>query len=137
MKIFFVLIALLVFASNAIAQINESDTSKFQLRSSVTGNFQKGNVEVLTLKSKIDFSYSPLKDFVFKSQNNSLYQEFYSIEADNDIFSRNYFYYKPTAAIYPFAIAYISTNYRRKVDARYFVGAGFTWQLVNKQLYNI
>lgn len=114
-------------------QINESDTTKFQLKVSSTGNYQQGNVEVLTLKSKLDFSYLPIKELVFKSQNNSLYQEFYKKEADNDIYSRNYLYYKPQNKVYPFGIAYVSTNYRRDVNLRTFEGIGVTWQLLEKQ----
>jgi hypothetical protein len=113
------------------AQLNESDTTKFQLRASITGNYQQGNVEVLNMKSKIDFSFSPHKNWVIKSQNSSLYQSFYSIEADNDIFSRNYIYYKPQRKVYPFVIVYLSTNYRRIINNRYFAGAGLTYQLIN------
>lgn len=116
----------------AMAQLNESDTVKFQTRVALTGNYQKGNVEVLTIRGRIDLVYAPQKDWVFKSQNSSLYQAFYSLKADNDIFSRNYLYYKPRNRIYPLAIAYISTNYRRKIDNRYFAGAGATWQVINK-----
>lgn len=124
-------------AISASAQINESDTAKFQLRTSLTGNYQKGNVEIFTLRSKLDFLYTPLHYFAFKSQNSSLYQAFYSKKADNDISSRNYLYYQPQHKIYPFAIAYISTNFRRKIDFRYFAGAGITWQLLNKPLHVI
>lgn len=134
---FIFLLFLLLSWALVHAQLNESDTVKFQLRASLTGNYQKGNVEVLTLRSKIDFSYSPVEDFVFKSQNSSLYQAFYSKKADNDIFSRNYFYYQPQHKVYPFAIAYISANYRRKIDSRYFAGAGLTWQVLNKSLNTI
>lgn len=119
------------------AQLNESDTVKFQLRTSLTGNYQQGNVNILTIRSKVDFAYSPVKDFVFKSQNSSLYQEFSSKKADNDIFSRNFIYYKPQKRIYPFGIAYISTNYRRKIDTRLFAGAGITYQLLNKTYHVI
>ncbi|HRH50319.1 MAG TPA: DUF481 domain-containing protein [Panacibacter sp.] len=115
----------------SFAQLNESDTAKFQLRTSVTGNYQQGNVEVLNIKSKIDFSFSPHKNWVIKSQYSSLYQAFYSAKADNDIFSRNYIYCSPQKKVYPFGIAYISTNYRRKIDTRYFAGAGITWQSIN------
>ena len=121
----------LLSLGKSFAQLNESDTTKFQLRASVTGNYQQGNVEVLNIKSKIDFTFSPQKSWVIKSQNSSLYQAFYSVEADNDIFSRNYIYYKPQHKVYPFAIAYISTNYRRKIDNRYFAGAGVTYQLIS------
>lgn len=112
------------------AQLNESDTARFQFRGTVSGNYQQGNVEVLNIKTKIEFSISAQGKWVFKSQNSSLYQAFYSKEADNDIFSRNYLYYKPQQKIYPFAIAYISTNFRRNINNRYFTGAGITLQAV-------
>jgi hypothetical protein len=132
LKHFVILFIFLTGTLNLSAQINESDTVKFQLRVTVTGNFQRGNVQVLTIRSKIDFSYKHFKNWVFKSQNSSLYQEF-AAKADNDIFSRNYLYYKPMAKVYPFAIGYISGNYRRKIKSRYFGGAGVTWQIINKK----
>lgn len=113
------------------AQLNESDTMRFQLRAALTGNYQRGNVEVLNIKSKLECSFSPHTNWVIKSQNSSLYQAFYSAKADNDIFSRNYIYYKPQLRFYPFAIGYISSNYRRKIKTRYFAGAGITWQAFN------
>ncbi len=85
--------ALCLFGSvQASAQLNESDTLKFQLRISVSGNYQTGNVAVFALRNRIDFSVSPVKNWVFKSQNSSLYQAFYGKKADNDLFSRNYLY---------------------------------------------
>jgi Protein of unknown function, DUF481 len=134
---FLCIVFLLLVWAGSSAQINESDTVKLQLRASVTGNYQQGNVNILAIRSKIDFTFSPVKDIVFKSQNSSLYQEFSSKKADNDLFSRNYFYYRPQRKIYPFAIAYISTNYRRRIDARMFSGAGITWQAVNKRYHVI
>ena len=111
------------------AQLNESDTTLVQIRASVTGAVQQGNVDVVTVRSKIDFTLAPTRKLVFKSQNSSLYQAFYAVKADNDIFSRNYFYINPYRRLYPFAIGYVSTNFRRKIDWRYFVGAGATVQL--------
>lgn len=124
-------ILILFCTVNCFAQLNESDTAKFQMRLSLTGNYQQGNVEVLNIKSKIDYSFSIHRTWVFKSQNSSLYQAFYSKKSDNDIFSRNYLYYKPQNKVYPFAIAYISTNFRRKINSRYFAGAGITIQALN------
>lgn len=134
LKQLFTFIILLLSLGKSFAQLNESDTTKFQLRASITGNYQQGNVEVLNIKSKLDFTFSPQKNWVIKSQNSSLYQAFYSVEADNDIFNRNYIYYKPQHKVYPFAIAYISTNYRRKIDNRYFAGAGLTYQVINTKI---
>lgn len=129
---FYFLLLLLLGWANVFAQLNESDTVRFQLRTSLTGNYQRGNVNILTVRSRIDFTYSPAKALVIKSQNSSLYQEFSSKKADNDIFSRNFIYYKPQRRVYPFSIAYISSNYRRKINTRLFAGAGITYQLLNK-----
>lgn len=115
------------------AQINESDTVRVQVRAALSGNYQQGNVEILTLRGRLDLLYSPAPDWVFKSQNSSLYQAFYRKKADNDVFSRNYLYFRPKNRVYPFAIAYVSANFRRKIESRYFVGAGATWQIVNSR----
>lgn len=129
-KFWFTSLFLFVFILRSLAQLNESDTSAFQLRTSLTGNIQAGNVEVINLRGKLDFSFTVKGKFVFKSQNSSLYQSFYSITADNDVFSRNYMYYHPSRVVYPFGIVYISTNYRRQIAHRYFAGAGLTWQVI-------
>lgn len=126
------MLAFLLGWAKTNAQLNESDTVKLQLRAGFTGNYQTGNVNIITVRSRFDFSYAPVKNIVFKSQNSSLYQVFASTKADNDIFSRNYFYYKPQNTFYPFGILYISTNYRRKIDTRLFAGAGATLQLLDK-----
>ena len=132
MRYLFFFGVLLLLGLPLMAQLNESDTLRFQWRGTLTGNDQHGNVEVFTLRSKMDAVYAPVKDWVFKSQNNSLYQSFYGKKADNDLFSRNYLYFRPQQRIYPFAIAYVSANYRRKVKGRWFAGAGLTWQAVNQ-----
>lgn len=117
------------------AQLNESDTVKFQIRTSLTGNYQQGNINIFIIRSKLDLTFMPGKDFVFKSQNSSLYQAFSDVKADNDIYSRNYFYYKPQNRLYPYAIAYISSNFRRKIEKRMFAGAGVTFQLLNQRYH--
>ncbi|MCX6315880.1 MAG: DUF481 domain-containing protein [Bacteroidetes bacterium] len=115
------------------AQLNESDSIRFQWRSSITGNYQQGNVNVLTIRSRAEFSFRPGEKFVFKSQNSSLYQEFSRVKADNDVFSRNYIYYSPERKVYPFGMLYVAANYRRKINNRIFYGAGATWQVLSKK----
>lgn len=112
------------------AQINESDTLSIQLRTRATGNYQKGNVNILTTKCYLEFSTKIKEQWVFKSQNVQLYQEISERKADNNLFSRNYLYFKPENIVYPFGIAYISTNFRRKIDLRYFAGAGISYSAV-------
>ena len=132
MKRIIPVIIFLLSLGKSFAQLNESDTLKYQLRATLTGNFQSGNVNLTVVRSKLDFTFSPHRDWVFKTQNSSLYQSF-AAKADNDIFSRNYLYFKAKNTIYPFGIAYISTNYRRKIDSRFFVGAGATWRIVKNE----
>jgi hypothetical protein len=135
LQITLLIISLYTSRATVYAQLNESDTMKFQLRVTVSGNYQQGNVALLALRNKLDFSWSPVKEFVFKSQNTSLYQEFSNRKADNDLFSRNYVYWKPQQKIYPFGIGYISSNFRRKIEIRLFAGAGVTYQFVQKQFH--
>jgi hypothetical protein len=112
----------------AEAQINESDTLALQLRASLSGVYQKGNVALLALRGRLDLSVMPAPKWVLKSQNVSLYQSFYSNKADNDLFSRNFLYFSPNSRLYPYAIAFVSGNFRRKIRWRYFSGLGLTWQ---------
>ncbi len=130
-RIWIVALAALLSGRNAAAQINESDTLHYQLRVLLNGNYQQGNVELLAVRSKVDFLWAPQTNWVFKSQNSSLYQTIYGRKADNDVFSRNYLYFQPHRRIYPFVIAYLSGNFRRKIESRYFVGTGISWQVVN------
>lgn len=124
---------LLFFPFCIFAQINESDTSKFQSRTSLTGNWQGGNVEFLAFRAKIDISTKFFGQLVFKTQNAYLYQEFFRQKADEDIFSRNFVYVSPQNRFYAFGLAWISTNFRRKIDFRYFTGLGATYQLVQQK----
>jgi hypothetical protein len=135
MKKYLIPIFLLLVTTDVFGQLNESDTVKIQLRASLSGNYQQGNVALLAVRSKLDFTVSPVRAIVFKSQNSSLYQEFGNRKADNDLFSRNYFYWKPQKKVYPFGIAYISSNFRRKMNTRVFAGAGVTYQLLQKQYH--
>ncbi|GAB4331908.1 MAG: hypothetical protein OHK0038_07110 [Flammeovirgaceae bacterium] len=132
MKYFFTFIIYLFLNHFTFAQINEGDTLLLQAKLSFTGNWQTGNVELFVLRSKIDISFAPSKNIVFKTQNAYFYQEFYKKKADEDIFSRNFIYFKPQNRVYPFLIGFVSKNYRRKIDSRYFYGAGATFQIIKK-----
>lgn len=130
---YFLLFLFLGNAMNLSAQLNESDTLRFQGRVSLSGSGQKGNVDLLTIRSRLDFSIAPKEPWVFKSQNSLLYQAFSGRKADADLFSRNYLYYQPSNKLYPFLIAYVSTNFRRKIRFRHFEGLGLSYQIFNKK----
>lgn len=122
---------------SAFAQLNESDTAYFQLRAGATVAWQQGNVGLLVLRGRLEIVSNSKNPVVFKTQNNNLYQEFSGYKADNDINSRNYLYYQPFKKVYPFAMIFLQTNYRRQIDFRWFGGAGATWQFVQKKHTNM
>jgi hypothetical protein len=121
---------LLFFSTFVSAQINESDTLKVKANLSLTGFYQGGNVETLIFRAKSDFSFKPLKKWVFKTQNSFVYQEFNKEKADADILSLNFLYFNPERKIYPLVLAILSTNFRREIDFRYLLGAGVNFQIL-------
>ena len=128
-------VLLLVLPPPAMAQINESDTMKLQLQISLTGNYQKGNVELLTLLSRNEFLIRPFPSWALKTQISSLYTKFSNTQIDNNIFSRNVLYYKPERLLYYYISAFVSTNYRRKIKFRYFIASGPAWQAIQSKAF--
>lgn len=115
------------------AQINESDTLNFKANLSLTGFYQGGNVETLIFRAKSDLSFKPFKKWVYKTSNSYVYQEFGQDKADEDILSLNFLYLNPERKFYPLALAFISTNFRRKIDLRYLLGGGVTYEILDKK----
>jgi hypothetical protein len=129
-KVLYYFLILPLFLS---AQINESDTLSVKASLSITGFYQGGNVETLIFRAKTDLSFKPWKNWVFKNQNSYVYQAFDKKKADEDILSLNFLYLNPERKIYPFVLGFVSTNFRREIDLRYLLGAGVTYQILNKK----
>ena len=129
-NIFYYLLFLPIFLS---AQINESDTLSVKASLSLTGFYQGGNVETVIFRAKSEISFKPLKKLVFKNINSYVYQEFGKEKADEDILSLNFLYLNTQRKIYPFVLGFVSTNFRREIELRYLLGAGATFQILNKK----
>jgi len=130
MKKFFLIILLApVFL---MGQINESDTLKLKAKLSLSGFYQGGNVDTFIFRAKSDFSYQAFKKWVFKNQNSYVYQEFGQTKADTDILSLNFLYFNPNKKVYPLVLGIASSNFRRKIDIRSLLGAGVTYQVLDK-----
>lgn len=127
------LMLLFVLSQALLAQIDESDTMKLQLQLALTGNYQRGNAELLTVLSRNEALIRPFDHWAFKTQINSLYTEFFDRRIDNNIFSRNALYYKPENRVYGYVTAFLSTNFRRKIRFRYFITAGPTLQAIRRE----
>ncbi|WP_296317547.1 DUF481 domain-containing protein [Winogradskyella sp. UBA3174] len=127
------LLYFLIFPTFLSAQINESDSLKVKASLSITGFWQDGNVETLILRGRTDFSIKPWEKWVFKNTNSYVYQEFGKEKADADFLSLNFLYFNPERRFYPQVLGVVSTNFRREIDLRYLVGAGATYQILDKK----
>lgn len=114
------------------AQLNESDSLKTKASLSLTGFWQGGNVETLIFRAGAAFSTELWKNTVFKTKNSYVYQEFGKVKADEDILSLNFLYFNPKRKIYPLALGFISSNFRREIDVRYIVGGGASYEAYKK-----
>ena len=126
----FCLCPLLLFS-----QINESDTLKVKASLSLTGFWQQGNVQTSIFRGRTDFSVRPWKKWVYKTTNSYVYQAFGGDKADEDVLSLNFLYFNPDRRVYPLVLGFFSTNFRREIDHRFLVGAGATFQLLNKKTH--
>ena len=114
------------------AQINESDSLKIKADLSLTGFWQGGNVETLIFRAKSGVTYKPWEKWVVKTQNSYVYQEFGKVKADADFLSLNFLYFNPEKKVYPQLLGFLSTNFRREINARSLLGGGITIQIYKK-----
>lgn len=121
---------LLFFPVFLTAQINESDSLKLKADLSLTGFWQGGNVDTFIFRANSEVAFKPLQNWVFKTKNSYVYQEFGKEKADADILSLNFLYLNPKRRFYPLALAFVSTNFRREIEYRYLVGGGITYQIL-------
>ncbi len=126
-KFLYCILFLPVFLS---AQINVSDSLKLKADLSITGFWQGGNVDTFIFRAKSEVAFTPFRKWVFKTKNSYVYQEFGKEKADADILSLNFLYLNPKKRLYPLALAFVSTNFRREIDYRYLVGGGVTYQIL-------
>lgn len=137
LKTWALVVALSCFCQAAFAQINESDTLLLQYASAAGGSWQTGNLDALAFRAKAEASLAPAPFWAFKTQNSYRYQEFFDRKADEDIYSRNFLYGWQQRRVYPFAMLFVSTNFRRKINFRHFEGAGATWQVVRQPQHTV
>jgi len=130
-RVFLLVFALCPFFLSA--QLNESDTLTIQAKLSLSGFWQRGNVETSIFRGRTDLSIRPWKKWVYKNTNSYVYQAFGKEKADEDFLSLNFLYFNPDRKVYPLALAFLSTNFRRAIDSRYLIGAGVTYQVLRKE----
>jgi hypothetical protein len=130
-SLLFIIATYIPFGVNA--QVNESDSLGIKADLSVTGFYQKGNVQTLIFRTATNFSVKFWNQWLFKNQNSYVYQEFGNDKADEDILSLNFLYFGADRNIYPLALGFISTNYRRSIDLRYLIGGGASFNILDNE----
>lgn len=123
---------LLLIPCSLSAQINESDSLKWQANLSLSGFYQAGNVETIIFRANSDVSIKAWRNWVFETKNSYVYQEFGKEKADEDILSLNFLNFNPNRKLYPLVLGFVSTNFRREIDLRYLFGAGVSYQFLNE-----
>jgi hypothetical protein len=123
-----VLLILVVYIS-AKAQLNESDSIRWLARFNATGSILDGNVARSSLLHRLEITHANAK-WGLSTRNDYQYGTTRYILTESDVISSNFIYLKPLNKVYPYVMGLIETNLRRKIDFRYQVGPGLTWNVV-------
>ena len=90
-------------------------------------------MQTIIFRAKSEVSYRPWENWDFKTRNSYVYQEFGQQKADEDILSLNFLSFKPKAKVFPLALVFVSTNFRRQIELRALLGAGITVKIFEKE----
>ncbi|MCB0490144.1 MAG: DUF481 domain-containing protein [Cyclobacteriaceae bacterium] len=118
--------------STAFAQLNESDSISWQVKAAFTGSILDGNIARTLLLNRIEL-INANPTWGLSTRNDYQYGRTFKKLSESDLISYNFIYYHPQARIYPYVMGLVETNLRRKIDFRYQVGPGLSWNIVQNQ----
>lgn len=124
-KLLFLLFPLLLSAQPA-----SGDSIYFKAKLTVSGFWQSGNVQTSIFRSRTDLTVPITQNWMYENTNSYVYQAFGRTKADEDFYSLNFLYFNARGKIAPLLLGFMSTNYRRAINARYLLGGGVRFQLV-------
>lgn len=133
---YLILLIAIIFGQLSFAQLTESDTSNFSWKLSTNGSWLTGNVERLLILSSAEFTVNE-EPWAIRSSNTYQYGTINKKLTENDLFSRNFFYFLPRNEVYPYLMGWIETNKRRNFSFRYQIGPGFSWEFINNKSSSI
>lgn len=114
------------------SQENQKDSISLRADLSLTGFWQGGNVETLIFRATSNIKFKLANNITFRTQNSYVLQEFGRVKADEDILSLNFINFNSEQRFHPLVLGFFSTNFRRKIDYRYLLGGGFSYQILKK-----
>lgn len=132
MKSIFTTALLLIAWGNLFAQLNESDSVRWQVKFNATASVLDGNVARTLLLTRIEVAHANERWGISTRNDYQYGRTFYNL-TENDVISYNFIYIKPLARVYPYIMGLVETNLRRRIDFRYQVGPGVSWNVVRKK----
>jgi Protein of unknown function, DUF481 len=125
------LIFLTMITTQSLAQLNESDSIRWQIKFNSTTSVLDGNVARTLLLNRVELAHAN-HNWGISTRNDYQYGLTRYVLTENDVISYNFFYLKPWSKIYPYIMGLLETNLRRKIDFRYQIGPGVSWNVVDK-----
>lgn len=132
MKSIFTTALFLTAWANLSAQLNESDSIRWQVKFNATASVLNGNVARTLLLTRIEVAHANERWGISTRNDYQYGRTFYNL-TENDVISYNFIYIKPLARVYPYVMGLVETNLRRRIDFRYQVGPGVSWNVVRKK----
>jgi len=121
----------LLLPKMSFAQLTEADTANFAFQAGSTGYFSSGNVERLLLRNNLSVAVlDNKKGFGLKSSNTYVYGTFGNFKTEDDLFSRNFLYFKPKARVYPYLMYFFGQDFRHRIWQRHQAGVGGSLRLL-------
>ncbi len=114
------------------AQLNKKDTVDWQIKLSASGSLLDGNVARLLLVNRLEIAHAQ-PAWGLSTRSDYQYGTTRRVTTENDFVSYNFFYLHPLHKIYPYLMAIVETNYRRKIEFRYQVGPGSSYTAWSKR----
>lgn len=127
-SIFFLLII-----GKTFAQLEESDTARWQFNSTVSLRLNTGNIQRLIVTPEANVSHLPKnKLWGFSMRQRYTFGTFGKYRTENDLLSRNFLYFIPEKRVYPYIMLWMNTHERQRLSFRYQVGPGVTFVPLKK-----
>jgi hypothetical protein len=131
-------IASISLTTDAIAQLEESDTTRWQFNSNLSLRLNTGNVQRLIITPEANVAHiDSHKSWGFSARQRYTYGTFGTIRTENDLLSRNFIYHAPERRVYPYLMVWFQTHARQKLRFRYQIGPGVTVVPLKRNLHII
>ncbi len=133
-KIILVIVLIICFSQYNYAQILESDTSRWQVNTALSGKFNSGNIIRFIITPELNVTHiSNNKKYGFALNERYTYGTFRKIRSENDLFSRFFLYLFPQRKVYPYLMYWMQTHNGQQLKFRYQIGIGATYVPINKK----